>query len=212
MTLPSTVPELESIPSVEIMGSLYRMTVDQYERLVETGVLDDQRIELINGLLVNKMGKKPPHVLASEALRDELMRLIPPGWRLTIEAPIRIPNYDEPEPDLAIVRGTRDDFKDRHPGPADVAILIEVSESSLDRDRGEKLLAYARGGVPVYWIVNLIDRQVEIHTEPMANGYRNRTVVTAAGHIPVIIDDKEIGRLEAFVIFPKVASGGESRP
>src|SRR5438270_13988671 len=118
MTLPSVVPELESVPSAGILGSLYRMTVDQYERVVEAGVLDGQPIELIDGLLVRKMGKKPPHVIAWEAIRDELLPLIPRGWRLTIEAPVRIPNFDEPEPDLAIVRATRDQYEDHHPGPA----------------------------------------------------------------------------------------------
>lgn len=170
MTLPPAATELHSLPSVEILGSLYRMTIDQYERLVETSVFDDQPIELINGLLVRKTGKKPPHVLVCEALRDELLAMIPRGWRLTIEAPIRIPNYDEPEPDLAIVRGNRDEYRDRHPDPSGVGILIEVALTSLDRDRGEKLLAYARGGVPVYWIVNLVDRQIEVHTGPTPPG------------------------------------------
>src|SRR5947209_255453 len=99
---PPPVPEHEPLPSAGILGRLSRMTVDQYEHLVETGVLDGQPIELISGLLVIKMGKKPPHVIACEATRDELLPLIPRGWRLTIEAPIRIPNFDEPEPDLAI--------------------------------------------------------------------------------------------------------------
>jgi hypothetical protein len=113
------------------------LNVDQYEQLVETGVLDGQAIELINGLLVRKMRKKPPHVVASEATRDELLPLIQPGWRLTIEAPVRIPDFDEPEPDLGVVRGTRNDYKNRHPGPADLALLIEVSDTTLDQDRRE---------------------------------------------------------------------------
>src|SRR5262245_60847390 len=200
MTLPSVVPELESIPSAGILGSLYRMTVDQYERLVETGVLDGQPIELINGLLVRKMGKKPPHVITCEAMRDELLPLIPRGWRLTIEAPIRIPDFDEPEPDLAIVRGTRDQYKDHHPGPADVGLLIEVADTTLDRDRGEKQLAYARGGVPIYWIVNLVDRQLEIYTGPTPSGYRNRRVVTPSAQVSVRIGRKEIGRIDGFAI------------
>ena len=76
MTLPSSVSPLGSLPSGGIMDSLFRMTVDQYERLVDAGVLDGQPIELINGLLVKKMGKNPPHVIACEALRDELLPLI----------------------------------------------------------------------------------------------------------------------------------------
>src|SRR3954466_2904924 len=104
VTMPSPAAELESHPSLGILESLFRMNVDQYERLVETGVLDGQPVELIDGLLVRKMGKKPPHGIAGEELRDELLPLIPQGWRLTIEAPVRIPEFDEPEPDLAIVR------------------------------------------------------------------------------------------------------------
>ena len=123
LTLPTSVYELESSPSSGIMGSLFRMTVDQYERLVESGVLDGQPIELINGLLVAKMGKKPPHVIACEAMRDALLPLIPAGWRLTIEAPVRIPDFDEPEPDLGIVRGSRDQYIDHHPGPAETGAV-----------------------------------------------------------------------------------------
>ena len=156
-TPPPVVPDVGCVPSVNIVSSLYRMTVDQYESLVESGILDGRPIELIDGLLVRKMGKKPPHVIACEATRDELLPLLPRGSRLTIEAPVRIPEFDEPEPDLAIVRGTREEYEDHHPGPADVGVLIEVSDTTLDRDRGEKGFAYARGGVGTYWIVNLVE-------------------------------------------------------
>jgi Uma2 family endonuclease len=195
VTLPSSFSGLGSLPSPAIMGSLYRMTVDQYERLVESGVLDGQPIELIDGLLVRKMAKKPPHVIASEAMRDELLGLVPRGWRLTIEAPVRIPEFDEPEPDLGVVRGTRDQYKDHHPGPADIGLLIEVSDTTLDRDRGEKQLAYARGGVPIYWIVNLVDHQVEIYIGPTPTGYRDRRVLTPNEQIPVVLDGQEIGQI-----------------
>jgi hypothetical protein len=85
-TVPPPVAELESAPSAGILGSLFRMTVDQYERLVATGVLDGQPIELIHGLLVRKLGKAPRHVIAREAMRDELLPLVPRGRRLTIDA------------------------------------------------------------------------------------------------------------------------------
>jgi Uma2 family endonuclease len=203
-TLPSSSvsPARTSIPSVGILGSLYRITVDQYDCLVASGVLDGQPIELIDGFLVQKMTKKPPHVISSEATRDVLLPLIPPGWRLAIEAPIRIPDYDEPEPDLAIVRGTRKDYTTRHPGPADIGLLIEVSDTTLDRDRGEKQLAYARGGVPTYWIVNLVDRQLEIYTDPTEAGYRERRVLTAAEEVTVAVDGHELGRFFISDVLP----------
>jgi Uma2 family endonuclease len=179
------------------------MTVDQYDRLVASGVLDDQPIELIDGLLVRKMTKKPPHVISCEATRNALFPLIPPGWRLAIEAPVRIPDFDEPEPDLAIVRGTLEDYEDRHPGPADIGVLIEVSDAPLERDRGEKQLAYARGRVPAYWIVNLVDRQLEIHTDPAEAGYRERRVLSAADEVTAVVDGRELGRFSVAAILPR---------
>jgi Uma2 family endonuclease len=208
-TSPPAASELQSVPSAELLGSLFRMTVDQYERLVNSGVLDGQPIELIDGLLVRKMGKKPPHVIASEAMRDELLRLLPRGWRLTIEAPVRIPDFDEPEPDLAIVRGTKDQYLDHHPGPADIGLLIEIADTTLGRDRGEKQLAYSSGGVPIYWIVNLIDGQIEVYTEPSPTGYRDRRVVTANEHVRLVIDEKEFGQIAVSSILPR---GPVARP
>ena len=197
------VSERAHLPSVGIRSSLYRLNVDQYERLVETGVLGTQPVELIDGLLVRKMGKRPPHVIACEATRDLLLPLIPQGWRLTVEAPIRVPEFDEPEPDLAIVRGTRAQYEDGHPGPADVGILIEVADTTLDRDRGEKESAYARGGVPVYWIVNLVDRQLEIGTGPTLDGYRERRIVLPGETASLVLDGTEIGPIDVSAILPR---------
>jgi Uma2 family endonuclease len=179
------------------------MTVDQYERLVQTGVLDGQQIELINGLLVKKMRKNPPHSWTVEALREQAGRLLPPGWSLRQEQPVAIPNINEPEPDLAVVRGGKDDYAKRHPRSADLALLIEVADNSLEKDRGAKLLAYARGGISAYWIVNLIDRQLEIHTSPTFMGYRERIVLTASDEAPLIIDGNEVGRIPVTAILPR---------
>src|SRR5437762_6857026 len=123
--------------------AVYRISVEEYERMA--GVLNDDRVELIDGYLVRKLGKNPPHSWATRELLDRLAPLLPPGWMWRQEQPVRIPDYDEPEPDLAIVRGTNADYKHRTPEPADVALLIEVSESTDDRDRGEKWTAYAKG-------------------------------------------------------------------
>lgn len=204
---PPAAPGLEPHPSPEILGGLFRMTVAQYERMVESGALDGQPVELIAGLLVRKMTKKPPHVIACEALRDALLPLIPPGFRLAIEAPVRIPDFDEPEPDLAIVRGTRDQFQDHHPVATEVELLIEVAETTLARDRGDKQRAYARGGVRVYWIVNLVDRQLEVHTGPSPEGYRNRLVLSPSAYVPVSIGDREIGQIAVAAFLPPDAPG-----
>ena len=142
---------------------LYRMTVDCYERLAESGVLDDPRVELINGLLLKKLTKKPRHSSACELVAGALEAMLPAGWYIREQNPLRIPDYDEPEPDVVIARGSRVRHATGHPGPDNLALVVEVADTSLGKDRGEKLLAYGRGGVPVYWIVNLLDNQIEVY-------------------------------------------------
>ena len=114
---PAASTESEPLASPD----LYRMTVDECERMADAGILDDDRVELIDGYLVKKMGKKPPHVWSVDASEAQLKALLPEGWYLRKESPVRILDFDEPEPDLAMVRGSRDAYRTRHPEPADVA-------------------------------------------------------------------------------------------
>jgi len=178
------------------------MTVDEYERLAAAGVLNDPRVELIDGLLVKKMTQEPPHSWAVEAAHEHLERILPPGWFIREEKPVRIPRFDEPEPDLSVIRGTRDDYRGRHPAPGDIALLVEVAESSLNRDQGEKRAAYAQGGVPLYWIVNLIDRQVETYSDPRAGDYQSSQVLRPGDDILVVIDGVEVGRIAVAEVLP----------
>ena len=116
-TPPPPAPTAKWIPK-----RLARLTVDQYEAMVDSDVFTKRdRFVLINGYLVTKVTKKPPHVLAGELLRDELQAIIPAGWRVRTEVPVRIPEYNEPEPDLSLARGRAKDYAHRHPGPADLA-------------------------------------------------------------------------------------------
>ena len=134
----------EALPSSaapHLLDDLYRLTVDEYDRLAEAGVLKDRRVELINGWLVKKMTTKPPHVVAVDATRESLARILPPGWWLREEKPVRIPEFDEPEPDISVVRGSRQDYLLHHPGPGDIEFLAEVADTSLTWDRHQKLCA-----------------------------------------------------------------------
>src|SRR5690242_9647004 len=100
----STLSPTTTPPGVAPM--VYRISVDEYDRMVAAGVLDDPRVELIDGLLVRKTGKNPPHVIATIQLGRLLEGLVPPGWHVRKEDPVRIPAFNEPEPDLAIVAGS----------------------------------------------------------------------------------------------------------
>jgi Uma2 family endonuclease len=182
--------------------ALYRINVHEYERIIAARAIEDERVELIDGYMVKKMGKNPPHSWSTKVLLKALERLLIPGWTWRLEQPVRIPEYNEPEPDIAIVRGSDDDYKHRTPEPTDVALLVEVSESTLDRDQGEKLSAYALGGIPVYWIVNLIDRQVEVYSGPSKSGYQSRQIFGPGHEVAVVIDGNEIGRIAVVDILP----------
>jgi Uma2 family endonuclease len=98
-------------------------------------------------------------------------------------------------------------YLSRHPEPADIALLIEVSDTTYHRDRNEKLPAYARGGIPVYWIVNLIKRRIEVYTDPGPEGYRSRADFVAGQAVPVVIDGQQLGEIAVDAILPPLPAG-----
>lgn len=159
-----------------------RFTVEQYHRMIESGAFtEDDRIELLEGWVVKKMPKSPEHEYVIGESQELLRQQVASGWIVRNQAPITLGN-SEPEPDLSIVRGFREDYAERHPEPADVALIIEVSDTTLKTDR-RKALTYGTAGIPVYWLINLRDRNAEIYESPDSQspqGYRHRRVVTAA--------------------------------
>ncbi|MBV8488423.1 MAG: Uma2 family endonuclease [Planctomycetaceae bacterium] len=183
-----------------------RINVGEYERLASAGILDDPRVELIDGILERKMTKLPRHPVVTEHLRRRLESLLPTDekgaalWHIQQEDPVRIPDFDEPEPDLALVRGDIDAYRTHHPGPRDVELVVEVAESSLERDRTRKLAIYARAGIPSYWIVNLISDQVEVYTEPSGPsepvGYSRCEVVSSTGEVALQVEGAVLGTIE----------------
>jgi Uma2 family endonuclease len=190
------------VPSLAL-SELYRFTVAQYERMVEVGILtEEDRVELIDGYVVTKMGKKPPHVWAVDSVEELLRNLLRAGWCVRGENPANIPPFDEPEPDIVVARGTRAAYLQRHPDPADIVLLVEVSDTTYHRDRGKKWDANAKSGIPVYWIVNLTRRRIEVYTDPTPEGYRSRRDYQAGESIPVVIDGRELGRIAVDEILP----------
>ena len=185
---------------------LWRISVDRYHQMIKTGLLtDDDPVELLEGMLIQKMPKNPAHTLVTGLLLDNLPRLIPSGWHLNFQEPVTT-STSEPEPDVAIVRGTRFDYRDRHASPEDTALIMEVADATLRRDRSLKKQLYARAGVPVYWIINLIKLQIEVYTEPDQQStppdYRQRHIYRGADQIPVVLDGKEVGQILVSDILP----------
>jgi Uma2 family endonuclease len=183
-------------------GGIYRFTIDQYDRMVATGVItEDDPVELLGGILVRKMPKNPRHAAITGFLGGRIAGMIPAGWHVRKEDPVRIPDYDEPEPDLAVARGAFMDYLSQHPGPGDLALIVEVSESSLAIDRRDKLTAYEKAGVPQYWIVNLVDRQIEVYGV-QANGFSQPLILRAGDLASLAIDGQPVGRVAVSDLFP----------
>jgi Uma2 family endonuclease len=190
-------------PSPDLVSRLHRLTVRQFDQMVEGGVIaEDERIELIEGLLVTKMGKNRPHVQAGALGLQLFSRVLPGTCHVRKEDPIVTSDWGKPEPDLAVVRGRIEDYHNRDVTAADVALVVEIAESSLAVDRSEMGMLYSSGGIPVYWIVNLVDQQIEIHSSPGPAGYQSTQVVKPDQEIPVVIDGIEVGRIAATDLLP----------
>jgi Uma2 family endonuclease len=202
-TQPATLPGAATPPPVS--PELYRLSVEQYKRMGDAGILtDDDRVELVQGLLYRKPMKKGPHSIACRETSTALTRIVPiEGYFVTREDPVEIPGRaDMPEPDISVVRGRSRDYTNQ-PGAGDVALIVEVADKGrLAFDRGEELGSYADGGIPVYWIVNLVDRQVEVYTGPGPGGYQLREDFKPGQIIPVVIDGRQLGHVAIDDILP----------
>jgi Uma2 family endonuclease len=180
----------------------FRMSIDQYEKLVGAGVFTKRdKLQLINGILVSKVTKNPPHSVADQLCRKALERVIPRGWHLRSDSPVRLPPDGEPEPDQCVVRGAERDYCLRHPGPQDVGLLVEIADSSLAADR-QMAETFSARGIPVYWLVNLVDRQIEVYSGPKSDGYGSVQLYNPGEYVPVVLDGTEIGRFAVSDILP----------
>lgn len=186
----------------------YRLTLEQYERMVDEGIIGEHdRVHLINGILVAKMTQNDPHCTADDLCDEALRRIIPAGWYIRGAKPIRIPGRagrrdSKPEPDRCVVRGTILDYSRRTPGPSDVGLVVEIADTSLAEDRKYATDLYGPARIPVYWIVNLVDRRVEVYTDPGPRGYRSTQVFKEGQSVPVVIGGREAGRIPVKDILP----------
>jgi Uma2 family endonuclease len=142
-----------------------RWTKEEYYRLGELGFFHGQRVELIEGIIMVLSPQGPTHWSATERVRARLERAFGPGFLVRLQGPIDLGAPSEPEPDIAVVVGSVEDYTDAHPTTA--LLIVEVSDSSLSYDRNRKASLYARAGIRDYWIVNLVDRQLEVYRDPV---------------------------------------------
>jgi Uma2 family endonuclease len=187
-------------------ASVLRFSVARYQRMIETGVLTpDDKVELLENYVVLKMPKNPPHDGAIDLVKAALPTGIPAGWLLRIQQTLVLSD-SQPEPDFSVVRGTPRSFLTRHPNAADTGLVIEVANSSLLRDQRDKTRIYARGSIPWYWIVNLVDTRIEVYGQPSGPtavpAYGSFQTYQPGDSLPLVLDGNMVGAVPVADLLP----------
>ena len=164
--------------------SIHRFTVKEYHKLAESNILsEDDRVELIEGRIVDMTPIGSKHAACVSRLNEIFSEKLQKRAIINIQNPICLTEYSEPEPDIAIIKRRPDFYAEQLPQPADILLIIEVSDSSLDYDCETKIPLYAKANIPEVWLVNLIENIVEIYSTPSPEGYN---VITKRHHNQII--------------------------
>lgn len=152
---------------------LKRWSVEDYHRMITTGILTPaDQVELLEGQIIEMVPQEPPHASTTDEGSDYLRGLLGNRAKVRSQLPITLTPDSEPEPDIAIVRIDPNRYRDRHPVPEDIFWVIEISDTTLSRDRNRKAKIYARAKIDEYWIVDLNQRRVTVYRHPEGEVYR----------------------------------------
>jgi Uma2 family endonuclease len=170
--LPSPIAVLPLLPPASDFHA--RFSREAYHRMIDAGVIDpESRVELIDGEIFMMLPLGPPQGSLITRLMNFFIRNLPEQFDCRVQMPIVAGDHSEPEPDIAIVRRKENDYRDEHPLPSDVALLIEVSYSSLKFDLGRKLQLYAENRITEYWVIDGDRQAVLVHRNPSADRYES---------------------------------------
>jgi Uma2 family endonuclease len=177
-------------------------TIDEYHKLAETGIIKPtDRVELIEGDIITMSPIKSKHAGIVDAIAEFLIHTLYRKATIKIQNPMSIGNNSEPEPDIIIAKHKQDHYRSAHPTPEEVYLLIEVADSSLAYDQSIKAPLYAKAGIPEYWIINIIDEQIEIYREPGDENYASKQILST----PTPAEAQNLDLTIPFeIIFPKV--------
>jgi len=179
------------------------MPLDLYERIVEAGLLNEYRdVYLWEGRLRERMGINRPHVLGVKGIYDFIQGLRLPDFDPETEAPMAFRfAASAPQPDAKVVRGRSRDYAKKMPTTADVALVVEVTDSSLRKDRA-LAATYATEQIPVYWLLNVEERRLEVYASPVGGVYTSVAFYGLEQDAPVVLDGREVGRVRVGHLLP----------
>ncbi len=164
----------------------HRLTLADYHRLGEAGIIgEDDRVELLEGQLVDMSPIGPRHALAVDTLPELLFKSVAGRAGIRVQNPIELDGGTEPQPDIALVRRPWQGYPNTHPRRGDIYLLVEVADTSLEIDRGAKLELYARAGIPEFWLVDLTADCVLVHRDPGDGRYGSITRIERSATLQV---------------------------
>ena len=179
----------------------FRLTREAALRLMRSGIINEgSRVQLIEGELVEFDVQGTPHATSVGLAQDALTALFGSGYVVRVQLPLAVGEYSLPEPDLVVARGTRRDYFEEHPTVANVVVVLEIADSTLPFDQGEKASMYARGGLQDLWILNLVHRQLEVYRDPQPDAsarfgwhYRTKLIIASDGEVaPLAAPDRAV--------------------
>jgi Uma2 family endonuclease len=187
-------------------ASMARFSVARYQRMIETGILTSaDRVELLENYVVLKMPHNPPHDGTIDLVKAAIPARMPSGWLFRVQQAIALSD-SQPEPDFSLARGTPRTYLARHPSPTDLGLVVEVADASLLRDQRDKTRIYARGGIPCYWIVNLVDRRIEVFTQPSGPtavpAYSSFQIYQPGDPVPLALDGATVATIPVDELLP----------
>lgn len=168
--------QAQTIPQVEQQGGVHRFTIEEYHKVLETGIFEGQRTELLNGEITIMSPIGNPHRTIVSRLMRKLKNTLGDLYTFFSQSAAQIAEHNEPEPDVVVAKFRDDDYAGVSLEPKDIHLIIEVAKSSLSTDRNKKRRTYATFNVPEYWIVNLQDLQIEVFKQPKDSDYQVKTI------------------------------------
>ncbi len=184
---------------------LRRFTIDEYRAMIKAGIFGDYEPgELLEGVILWKFRPMTPRECSPQHA-FQMLDLNHTDWHVQINPPITLAD-SEPEPDAAIVRGNLEDYDQRFPKASEVGVAVEFADASLEFDRVVKQRIYARAGIPEYWIVNVVDTQLEVYSDPDATAsppaYRTRTDYVPGESVPLVLDGQTVATIPVADLLP----------
>jgi len=184
-------------------SNYYRLTVDEFDRIVQSGALGKQdRLQLIDGLICRIEPPDRSYPLAAKQAMLALLRVVPPGWHVASERPLVASQWSKPEPDLSVVKGQARDYLQRNITPGDVALVVKIAQTHLDLDRTVMARVYAASGIPAYWVLNVAAERIEVYSNPAADHYQAHNDYVFGQEVPLVIQGTNAGSIPVTDVLP----------